>query len=267
MEINRIKEAPSLVELSAKRLLHRIRFSSSPVDFFISLEPRFQHIIFRKVCSIIIQLHKVMRKWNDPENIRSWRNRSFSLRNLINCSEWENDDVTHFPPKNTELERVPASEGWHIDVAGLNNRPAIWNYLDFTTQWGNDDLRLTPFYRGLKSSVGIDSREGMPLWLTTPRFPRVISSELLVYRLRRVFEISQSKDIGDIGTAWSMRLKHEDGKSFFNLRDDQGSPDVCYFGTEETSLKALKLLSYLVGIDFMLKPGVCSGTKDDEMDS
>ena len=45
-----------------------------------------------------------------------------------------------------------------------------------------------------------------------------------------------------------MTLKHRDDLSFLEFEDINGEPKVAYHGTEENSIKALKLVSHLCGL-------------------
>lgn len=78
-------------------------------------------------------------------------------------------------------------------------------------------------------------------------FTDSISSQLLYYRLATVFGMIPQSVSDQCKCYWTADLLCESGKGRLCLDEHKGAAGVHFYGNEESSVEALKLLTFFVG--------------------
>ena len=232
----------SLQELCEKESLKLITNSTFTASDFTGLEPRLQEILFDRLRKENARLSKIEEKWVE----------------LKDCCPLV-DIQTHLCN-----ERIVMDDG-EDEENGYNKREKVqgnWSYVaedsdlrryrvdDAATTWHSSELACKPSESDLGLFVPLSRAERLTTsYYWSSSFSHRISSQLLLYRLTVTFGMPPPRETDGYKSCWQIQLLHRDGVSILNFSEHKGAASARFYGATDTSVDALELLNFLVGMN------------------
>lgn len=220
---------------------------------FESLEPRLQHLLFNKVHAENARLREIEQKWERLTRFCPSLDTEIYLRpnRVLN----EDDEIAAY-----EEKRVFTGLWYYRDIGDDNEQERAvrisspipkggWDCSDLVSESPDGELAIfvlrDPLTQHSKKPPG---RRQRYLW-------NQISSQLLFYRLAATFGMPPLVETDGYKSCWDISLQYCDDSSTLEFYDYKGSASVRFFGSDNASEDALKLVNFLVGME-------CSHTYD-----
>jgi hypothetical protein len=224
---------------------------------FESLEPRLQHLLFNKVRAENTRLREIEQKWERLTQFCPILDTQIYLRSNRELNE-EDDTVA-------DEERV-LTELWYYKDADDGNEhertarasspiPKSWNSSDLVSESPNEELGIFVLSDpSTRYSRNPPERGHRDLW-------ERISSQLLFYRLAATFGMPPPVETDGYKSCWEITLQHRDDSSTLEFYDYKGAAKARFFGSDDASEDALKLINFLVGMECLhTYDGIVAGT-------
>ena len=225
---------------------------------FESLEPRLQHLLFNKVRAENARLREIEQKWERLTRFCPSLDIQIYLRPDGRLNE--DEDVTY-------EERRVLTELWNYKNTDDDNEQErvmrmsspipkrAWDSLDLVSESPDEELEIfvlsDPSTQYSRKPPG---RRHRYLW-------RRISSQLLFYRLAATFGMPPPVETDGYKVCWEINLQHCDGSSTLEFYDYKGAAKARFFGSDDASEDALKLINFLVGMECLhTYDGIVAGT-------
>jgi hypothetical protein len=214
---------------------------------FESLEPRLQHLLFNKVRAENARLREIERKWERLTRFCPSLDTQIYLQ--PNRGLNEEDGIL------ADDEKRVFTELWYYkDIDDDNEQQRAMRMSSPIPRMGWDssalvsespDEELGIFVLGDPSTQYSRKPPGRRQSYLRDR----ISSQLLFYRLAVTFGMPPPVETDGYKVCWEINLQHHDESSTLEFYDYKGSAEVRFFGSNDASDDALKLVNFLVGME------------------
>ena len=228
---------------------------------FESLEPRLQHLLFNRVRAENARLREIEQKWESLTQFCPSLDTLIYLQ--LNRGLNEDDEIAMDDKIAKYEEEYVFTELWRYEDTGEIERERarrmsspipkrIWHSSDLASESPGEGLVIfvlrdpeTNFFPGRRQTY---------LW-------NRISSQLLFYRLTTTFGMPPPVGTDGYKVCWTINLQHRDDSSRLMFYDYKGAASVRFFGSEDASEDALKLVNFLVGMECLhTYDGIVAGT-------
>jgi hypothetical protein len=225
---------------------------------FESLEPRLQHLLFNKVRAENARLREIEQKWERLTRFCPSLDTQIYLRSNRQLNEDENPAY--------EEKRVLTELWYYKDTDGDNEQECVmrmsspipkrgWDSFELISESPDEELGIFVLRdRSTQHSRTPPGRRHRYLW-------DQISSQLLFYRLTATFGMPPPVEADGYKVCWEINLQHYDGSSTLEFYDYKGGAKARFFGSDDASEDALKLINFLVGMECLhTYDGIVAGT-------
>ena len=225
---------------------------------FESLEPRLQHLLFNKVRAENARLREIEQKWERLTRFCPSLDTQIYLRPNRRLNE---DEIVAYEEKRvlTELWYYKDTDDDNGQERAMRMSSPIpkrgWDSLDLVSESLGEELGIfvlsDPSTQYSRKPPGRRHRD---LWGR-------ISSQLLFYRLAATFGMPPPVETDEYKVCWEINLQHCDGSSTLEFYDYKGVAKARFFGSDDASEDALKLINFLVGMECVhTYDGIVAGT-------
>jgi hypothetical protein len=236
----------SLQELCEKKLCDLFLQSDTAEDYFASLAPRIQMLLFGSLRAEHARLHTMKTTLCKMPRV--------DLQLYLSTSANESDVL------EPDADREFHQNHWkyesfffpHPEEEFDQNLEYRWN--NGGAQWDTSELR--------RESGDIKFKSCLNHWFSggckrlKVSLSERISSQLLLYRITATFGMPPVLQTYGHAYRWVVSLHHKDCVSWFNIGECKGRPWVYFDGSDLASDDALRLLDYLVGPNFEHSPRI-----------
>jgi len=225
---------------------------------FESLEPRLQHLLFNKLRAENARLREIEQKWERLTRFCPSLDTQIYLRPQRRLND---DGIVAY-----EERRVLTELWYYKDRDDDNEQERVmrrsspipkkgWDSLGLVSESPDEELEIfvlsDPSTQYSRKPPG---RRQRYLWDR-------ISSQLLFYRLAATFGMPPPVETDGYKVCWEINLQHYDGSSTLEFYDYKGAAKARFFGSDDASEDALKLINFLVGMECLhTYDGIVAGT-------
>jgi hypothetical protein len=277
-----VSSVPSLRKLCEQKALKHLLGSDNPEREFAALEPRVQELLFSSLRKENDRLSEAEKKWRllttycpridtqiymgstrippddgeDEENSYHLRDTFFDQWSYVNEDGHGNGNTGEevAARRNEALRSTIGAVGANQGGSGPETVcDTSWNGMNLFSESLDSDLKLC-FHDRLNRCPCFSDR-------TLLFLSRLVSSQLLLYRITATFGMPPPSEDDGYKTCWAVELLNHDRVSVLSFQDYKGAADVRFYGTADASVDALKLLSYLAGMKCVhTYDGIIAGT-------